>query len=118
MFPVMRCKRAAPRVPEIHDTVLEALRHSLSASRLSATAQIHAREPNRDSFQSMAEAADKMINALDSLHETLQTLILALTPRDIDLSWHLTEKTESFRPNTCIEKPTGPRKESIRWRGN
>jgi hypothetical protein len=102
-------KRTSPRIPAIRETVLEALRHSLCASRLSQAAQMHAREPNIESFQNMAESADRMIDALDSLHETLQLLLLALEPRDIDLSRIHLEDCELVWPLTTGRKSAGLR---------
>ncbi len=90
----MKCKPASPRIPVVCDTVLEALQHSLSASRLSHMAQIHAHEENCESFKNMAEATDKMIDALDSLHASLQSLALAVLPRDIDLSGNHSNASE------------------------
>lgn len=84
----MNYKRALPRIPATCDTVLHALQHSLSASRLSHMAQVHARGENCNSFEKMAEATNEMIDALDSLRGILQSLSLAVLPRDIDLSSH------------------------------
>jgi hypothetical protein len=77
---------SSPRPQIIRATVLRALRHSLSASRLSLKAQTHACESGPQAFHDMAEATDQMIGALESLHETLVSLNLALEMRDIDLS--------------------------------
>ena len=74
---------------------------------MSIKAQTHACESGPEGFQEMAEATDQMIEALQSLHETLATLNLVLEMRDIDLPksketvdlpWPLPAQSPTFRP--------------------